>query len=81
MFNTHDAATSGPDQLDALADQTEGQGLQVSAEGLRTLAREWRRDQHALQAAESSLAIAAKPERLLAQLGRGRSHAITPSSR
>ncbi|GAB3335107.1 hypothetical protein [Marilutibacter aestuarii] len=79
MFNTHDDAARGPNQLDALADQTEGQGLQVTAEGLRALAREWRRDQHALQAAESTLAIAAKPERLLAQLGRG--HAITPSSR
>ncbi len=79
MFDIQDTTTRGPDQLDALADQTEGQGLQVTAEGLRALAREWRRDQHALQAAEASLAIAAKPERLLAQLGRG--HAITPSAR
>ncbi|QDH70877.1 hypothetical protein [Marilutibacter alkalisoli] len=46
---------SGPDQLDALADQTEGQGLQVTAEALRGMARQWRRDRHALENAEAEL--------------------------
>lgn len=79
MFDTEVTAPYGPDQLDALADQSEGQGLQVTAEGLRALAREWRRDQHALEAAEATLAIAARPERMLRQITRG--HAVTPSSR
>lgn len=39
MLTPETAAMSGPDQLDALADQTEGQGLQITAESLRQMAR------------------------------------------
>lgn len=49
MLDHDTAALSGPDQLDAIADQAEGSGLQTNAEAFRRLARQWRRDQHALE--------------------------------
>lgn len=56
MLTPETAAMSGPDQLDALADQTEGQGLQVTAESLRQMARHWRADRVALESNASAWA-------------------------
>ncbi len=51
----HVTAMSGPEFLEAVADQNAGNGLDINAQAFRDRAREWANDQRSLQATRQEL--------------------------